>query len=207
MTNARNPTLACALFNASVLHIMMRHNRIFGAHHMSLSGENFGSLVGTDGITHYRNPQFYVHREYAKEAGNLLMKATVDPQDAVFSSGPIALLSGQTDVPMLDAVATRDPGRDIYSLFVVNRSLTDTVEKVAGLQAPQKFPGFQGTVSVLTGPSYDSRNDAENTGRVTLTTAPFSGSSSFNYAFPPHTLTIFRWDPNQGILRGGESVR
>lgn len=203
ITEARNPTLGCALFNASVLHIMMRHERVFGAHHMSLAGEKFGSLVGTDGSAYYRTPQFYVHREYAKEAGNLLMKTTLDTGGAVFSSGPIDLLSGQTDVPMLDAVATRDPGRGSYALFVVNRSLTHSVDAEVGLDLPA---GFQGTVSILDGPSFSSRNDADEPFRVALVTEPFPNSSSFNHQFPPHSLTVFRWSRAQGVRDGGSRV-
>jgi len=203
VTLARNPTLACALFNASVLQIMMRHDRIFGAHHMSLSGESYGSLVGTDGTAYYRTPQFYVHREYAKEAGNLLMKATVDPQDAVFSSGPIALLSAQNDVPMLDAVATRDPGGQDYALFIVNRSLTHTVQTTVNLELPE---GLIGTVSVLNGPSAGSRNDADDPLRVSLSEEPFAIDSTFEYRFPPHSLTVFRWSHEQGIRQGGTRV-
>lgn len=58
LTLARNPTLACALFHASVLHIFLRHQRVHGAHHMSLAGDQFGSLVGVDEGVLYRNPQF-----------------------------------------------------------------------------------------------------------------------------------------------------
>jgi alpha-N-arabinofuranosidase len=190
VTYARNPTLACALFNASVLHVMMRHPRVHGAHHMSLAGKRFGSLVGIDGTSHYRNPQFYVHREYAREAGNLLMKATVASGDAVFDTGPIKLLSGQTDVPMLDAVATRDPASRKYALFVVNRSLTHAVDGSVALTLPR---GVTGSLSVLTGPRYDSRNDADDPLRVSLGTSPFAATSSFSHRFPPHSLTIFRW--------------
>jgi len=201
VTLARNPTLACALFNASVLHIMMRHDRVYGAHHMSLSGDSYGSLVGTDGTTYYRTPQFYVHREYAKEAGNLLMKTTVDPEDAVFSSGPIALLSAQSGVPMLDAVATRGPGGRTHALFVVNRSLTHSVDTTVDLQLPA---GLKGTQSVLTGPSYGSKNDADEPLRVALSEAPFTENSSFQHRFPPHSVTIFRWSREQGVRQGGE---
>lgn len=203
VTLARNPTLACALFNASVIHIMLRHDRVFGAHHMSLAGEAYGSLVGTDGTTYYRTPQFYVHREYAKEAGNLMMKATVDPENAVFGSGPTALLSGQVDVPMLDALATRDPGGREHSLFVVNRSLTHSVQSTVGVQLPS---GLTGTVSVLTGPSYGSKNDAEEPLRVSLSEEPFAFDSNFTHRFPPHSLTIFRWSREQGVRQGGTRV-
>jgi len=203
LTEARNPTLGCALFNASVLHIMMRHDRVFGAHHMSLAGEKFGSLVGTDGSAYYRTPQFYVHREYAREAGNLLMRTTVDAGGAVFDSGPIELLSGQTDVPMLDAVAIRDPGRDRYSLFVVNRSLTHAVDTHVDLDLPN---GLQGSISVLDGPSFKSKNDADDPTRVALVTESFSNYSSFNHRFPPHSLTIIRWDRAQGVRDGGSRV-
>ncbi len=191
VTYARNPTLACALFNASVMHIFLRHQRVHGAHHMSLSGSQFGSLVGIDAGVHFRNPQFYVHQEYAREADKLLMETTVNPQDALFSSGEIELLSGQTDVPMLDAVATRDAAGDSYALFVVNRSLTHRVDAPVTLTLP---PGVSGTVTVLNGPSFSSRNDAANPTRVSPVTSPFAATGSFSYQFPPHSLTIFRWE-------------
>jgi len=189
-TQLRNPTLACALYNASILNVFLRHDRVLGAHHMSLAGDRFGSLVGTAGGATYRNPQFYVHREYAREAGNLVMEATVDPADAVFGSNAIALIPGQTNVPMLDAVATRDPAGTRYALFVVNRSLTATVHTAVSLEIPA---GLTGTVSVLTGPFAGARNDAQNPTRVSLHTGPFAPGSSFSYDFPPLTLTIFRW--------------
>ena len=190
VTYARNPTLACALFNASSMHIFMRHDRVYGAHHMSMAGDRFGSLVGVDGEAHFRNPQFYVHREYAREAGNLLMKATVMPQTGVFSSGPIKLLSAQTDVPMLDAVATRSPDGTRYALFVVNRSLTHEVTAPVALDLPA---GVTGTRTLLTGPTFDARNTAEEPLQVAPVTTPFPSSDDFTHTFPRHSLTVFRW--------------
>ena len=79
-------TLACALYNASVLQVMMRDDRVLGAHHMSAVSENFGSLVGVDGSVRYRNPQFYVHREYARQADHIVVQSQLDPQQATFDS-------------------------------------------------------------------------------------------------------------------------
>ncbi len=189
-TYARNSTLACALFNASVLNVFLRHERVYGAHHMALAGPRFGSLVGGDEGARFRNPQFYVHREYAREVGNLLVAATVTPRTGVFSSGPIRLLSGQTDVPMLDAVATRSPDGRRYALFVVNRSLTHAVEAPVTLGLPA---GLGGTVTVLTGPRFDARNTADAPLRVAPVTAAFPSASSFTHRFAPHSLTVFRW--------------
>ena len=189
-THQRNPTLASALFNASVLHVMARNERVYGAHHMSLAGTNFGSLIGTDGAVHFRNPQFYVHREYARESGNLMTDVQLDPKNARFDSKPVKLLSGQTDVPMLDAMATRDPGGTTYALFVVNRSLTTAVDAPVVMNLPA---GVTGTVSVLNGPEPGSRNSAENQENVALTTTTFGASGSFSYRFPAHSLTIFRF--------------
>jgi alpha-L-arabinofuranosidase len=190
VTFARNQTLATALFNASVLQILARHEKVFGAHKMSLAGTDFGGLIGTDGEVRYRNPQFYVHREYAKEAGKILSEVSLDPKDARFSSGPLKELKAQTGVPMLDAMATRDADGSSFALFVVNRSLATSVNGAISLQVPSDTAG---TVSTLTGPSYDSRNDAQNPGRVKLTTTPFSKKTAFSYRFPPHSITIFRW--------------
>ena len=189
-TNRRNATLACALFNASVLNIMARHERVLGAHHMSLAGSRFGSLVGVEGDVYFGNPQFYVHREYAREAGHLVVASTLDPQTATFDSGPMKLLAGQSRVPMLDVLATREAGSRSFALFVVNRSLDTAVTASVGLTLPS---GVTGAMSVLNGPSYDSRNDAGNPIRVALTTAPFASTGPFTYQFAPHSLTIFRW--------------
>jgi len=189
-TNQRNPTLGSALFNASVLQTFARHNRVYGAHHMALAGPNYGSLVGIDQGVRVRNPQFYVHREYSREAGNLLVELTLDAKAALFNSQPLKGLGGQTGVPKLDAIATRDPGSRQFALFVVNRSLTTTVQTSLSLNLPA---GVTGTVSVLNGPSYTSRNTAAAPNTVALTTGPFSPSGSFTYTFPPHSLTIFRW--------------
>ncbi|MBK9966172.1 MAG: hypothetical protein IPP07_15210 [Holophagales bacterium] len=189
-THQRNPTLASALFNASVLHVMARNERVYGAHHMSLAGTHFGSLIGTAGAARFRNPQFYVHREYARESGNLMTDVQLDPKNALFDSKPVKLLSGQTGVPMLDAMATRDPGGSTYALFVVNRSLTTAVDAPVEMNLPA---GVTGTVSVLNGPEPGSRNSAENPDNVALATTPFSASGAFSYRFPAHSLTIFRF--------------
>jgi alpha-N-arabinofuranosidase len=191
VTYGRNRTLACALFNASVLHIFMRHQRVFGAHHMALAGSQFGSLVGMDasGAT-WRNPQFFVHKEYAREAGRLLVKANVTPETGTFNSSPIQLLSGQSAVPMLDAVATRALDRRGFALFVVNRSLVTAVDGRVALDLPADVTG---SVTVLTGPSYDAKNSAQEPLQVSPVTSPFAARAGFSYTFPPYSLTVFRW--------------
>lgn len=118
------------------------------------------------------------------------MATTVDPQDGLFDSGVIELLSAQSDVAMLDAVATRDATGEEYALFVVNRSLTHRVDAPVTLTLP---PGVTGTVTVLNGPSFSSRNDAANPTRVSPSTASFAATGNFTYPFPPHSLTVFRW--------------
>jgi hypothetical protein len=50
-----------------------------------------------------------------------------------------------------------------------------------------------GTMSVLTGPSYTSRNTAAAPETVRLTTTPFGNAGAFTHTFGPHSLTIFRW--------------
>lgn len=189
-THERNPTLGAALFNASALQIFARHRRVHGAHHMALAGPHYGSLIGIDGSTRVRNPQYFVHHEYAREAGNLLVHSTLDAGADTFSSGPIQGLSGQTGVPMLDAMATRDASGEQYSLFVVNRNLSSATSAAISVNLPA---GVTGTVSVLTGPTYSSRNTAAAPETVKLTTTPFTGVGSFTHAFGPHSLTIFRW--------------
>ncbi|HTP51301.1 MAG TPA: alpha-L-arabinofuranosidase C-terminal domain-containing protein [Anaeromyxobacteraceae bacterium] len=190
VTLRRNQTLSCALFNASVLNLFLRHSRVQGAHHMAMAGSEYGSLVGVDGASQFRNPQFYVHKEYAREAGNLVVQTTVDPQTGVFSSGPIALLSAQSNVPMLDAVATRSGDGRRYALFVVNRSLTTAVS--TRVQVDRGVPAA-GTATVLTGPTFDARNSAQNPLLVSPVTRPVGVSASFSYRFPPYSLTILRW--------------
>jgi alpha-L-arabinofuranosidase len=189
-TYLRNPTLGSALFNASVLNLFMRHKFVHGAHHMSLAGNRFGSLIGTEGGKFFRNPQFYVHREYSREVGNVLVKSVLDPMDALFDSGPVKLVSGQTGVPMLDITATRNPAGTRFNLFVVNRSLTDAVETSLALNLPQAVAA---SVSVLDGPDVTSRNDLADPKRVSIQTMPVVDPHPTMYTFPPHSLTIFRW--------------
>lgn len=189
-TLARNPTLACALYNASVLQVMMRAERVFGAHHMSLAGRFYGSLVGIDGTTRIRNPQFYVQREYARQADHLVVQATLDAQGSTFDTLAVREIPAQTAVPMLDVVATRDAASREYALFVVNRSLVSGVETTVTTNLPA---GATGTRSILTGPRYDARNDAQNPNRVALETSQWTAGGSFVHTFPPASLTIFRW--------------
>jgi alpha-N-arabinofuranosidase len=189
-THERNPTLGAALFNASVLQVLARHERVYGAHHMALAGPHYGSLIGVDRGVRFRNPQFHVMREYGREAGNVLVESTLEPGEAKFDSGPIRLLSAQTGVPMLDVMATRAPDGSAHALFVVNRSMVSAVSAEVAVELPA---GVAGTVSVLDGPSYASRNTADDPNRITLTTAPFAPRGSFTHEFKAHSLTIFRW--------------
>ena len=166
-----------------------------GASHVARGANGSAASSGRRAAPTYRNPQFYVHREYAREAGNLVMEASVDPTDAVFSSNAIALIPGQTNVPMLDAVATRDPAGTRYALFVVNRSLTATVHTSVSLDVPA---GLTGTVSVLTGPGAGARNDAENPTRVSLRTGTFARRVVLLVRLPaslPHDLPLGRRPP------------
>lgn len=189
-TLARNPTLACALYNASILQVMMRSERVYGAHHMSLAGSHYGSLVGVDGGVRLRNPQFYVHREYARQADHIVAESVLDHEGATFDSVAVREIPAQTGVPMLDVVATRDPAGREFALFVVNRSLVSNVETAITTNLPA---GATGTRSLLSGPRYDSRNDAQTPDRVALATSPWTGGGSFTHVFPPTSLTIFRW--------------
>lgn len=190
VTLARNPTLACALYNASVLQVMMRNERVHGAHHMSLAGRYYGSLVGVDHDARFRNPQFYVQREYAKEADHIVVDASVDAKSAVFDTLAVREIPGQTGVPDLDVLATRDAAGGRYALFVVNRHLTAAVTGAVTTNLPL---GLSGSRSVLTGPRYDARNDATEPERVSVVTTPWTGDATFTYVFPPSSLTIFRW--------------
>lgn len=189
-TVARNSTLACALYNASILQVMMRNDRVFGAHHMSLAGSGRGSLVGVEGGVRFRNPQFYVHQEYAKEADRIVVKTTLDPKTAIFDSIAVRETPGQGAVPMLDVVATRDPAGKQFALFVVNRHLFATIDTTITTNLP---PGVTGTRTVLSGPAHDSRNDAANPDRVVPQTTPWGNEASFSPQIPPHSLTIYRW--------------
>ncbi len=189
-TLARNPTLASALYNASILQVMMRSERVYGAHHMSLAGRHYGSLVGVDGDVRLRNPQFYVHREYARQAEHIVVEATLDHEGATFDTLAVREIPAQTSVPMLDVLATRDPAEREFALFVVNRSLVSSVETQIETNLPA---GASATRSVLTGPRYDSRNDAQDPERVSVVTSPWSGGGTFTHVFPPTSLTIFRW--------------
>jgi alpha-L-arabinofuranosidase len=189
-TVIRNPTLGSAVFNASVMNIFARHPRVYGAYHMALADPLFGSLIGQDRGGRFKNPQFYVFQEYGREAGNVVVGLELVKNNATFNSGPINGLGGQTNVPMLDALATKSPDEKTFALFVANRSLTETVRASHDLRLPA---GVTGTVSTLNGPSYLSRNSSQAPNTVTLTTQPFATAGPFTYDFPPHSVTIFRW--------------
>jgi alpha-L-arabinofuranosidase len=157
---------------------------------MSLAGSGRGSLVGVDGGVRFRNPQFYVHQEYAKEADRIVVKTTLDPKTAIFDSIAVRETPGQSSVAMLDVVATRDPAGKQFALFVVNRHLFATVDTTFATNLPA---GAIGTRTVLSGPAHDARNDASNPDRVAPQTTPWSAAANFSQAIPPHSLTIYRW--------------
>jgi alpha-L-arabinofuranosidase len=91
---------------------------------------------------------------------------------------------------MLDAVATRALDRRGFALFVVNRSLDTAVDGRVALDLPADVTG---SVTVLTGPSYDAKNGAQAPLRVSPVTSPFASHAGFSYTFPPYSLTVFRW--------------
>lgn len=189
-TLARNPTLACALYNASVLQVMMRSERVFGAHHMSLASRRYGSLIGVDDDAQWANPQFYVHQEYARQADHIVVEAALEPETATFDTLAVREIPAQTAVPMLDTVATRDAAGKEYALFVVNRSLLTTVRTTVTTNLPA---GGTALHSLLSGPKYDSKNDAASPTRVRVTTSAWGQGGSFVTDFPPASVSIIRW--------------
>lgn len=101
---------------------------------------------------------------------------------------------GRSDVPYLDAVATRDEAGAALILKVVNKDPANAIEaSVVTKGAPAGGGRVDMQVSTLTGPGVDARNDLcePETVKIVETTL-HDAPDDFTYAFPPHSATVIR---------------
>ena len=112
----------------------------------------------------------------------------------IFSGRVIPFRRGEhSGLRTLDVSATIDASGKKLSLFVINRSLTETLETTISL-ADASFAG-EVAVSVCDGPDIKAENSFEQPEQVTVTNSKDQArGSKFVYAFPPHSVTSLIFD-------------
>jgi alpha-L-arabinofuranosidase len=188
--NARNHSLASALYTAMNLHVFFRDPRIVIATQSNLVNPSFQAPIGiTRSGSAMRDALYEVLRPYTQAAGGQ-MTATSVVGSPTFSSDGIEGFPSLPAVPALDTVAVTGPEAGTVRLFVVNRSLSsDIVAHVAF----DSFAGSVGSVTavVVNAASYTSENTETDQNAVTTTTAPAAAATEFDMSFPAHSLVVF----------------
>lgn len=123
---------------------------------------------------------FHPFELYASNCGDIALD--------VFWKGDTFSGGDYTGLRTLDVSATLDTAGKKLSLFVVNRSLTETLETKISL-ADAAFAGDV-AASVVNGPDIKAQNSFEAPDKVTVTSATSTATGSeFVYAFEPHSVT------------------
>ncbi|MCP4645720.1 MAG: alpha-N-arabinofuranosidase [bacterium] len=171
-------TMADALFTASFLNACLRHAEDVGM-------ANIAPLVNTRGPLHVhpkgvvKRTHFHTLAMYANLLGARVGACTVDRAGVLFH--------GDQFVPVVDAVATVNDAGTIWTLALVNRHPSSSVDCTVNLKDTPLSGTFAATV--LEGDSPDAFNDIEHPDRVT----PEDRQVTFRdgvTALPPHSLTI-----------------
>ena len=111
----------------------------------------------------------------------------------IFWTGDTFSAGEHSGLRTLDVSATIDASGKKLSLFVINRSLTETLETTISL-ADASFAG-EVAVSVCDGPDIKAENSFEQPEQVTVTNSKDQArGSKFVYAFPPHSVTSLIFD-------------
>ncbi len=184
------------LFAASWLNVLERHGDIVemaAAWPLLRRVQPYGNHVADHGMVWYDNHRVYVsptglavslyRRNYAPER----VKSTVHCD--TFDAGD------RKNVPYLDVVATRDPGKGLLVVKVVNKNPEEAIAadiELKGLPSGS----FKGrvTVSTLTGPDIWASNRADHPDDVHIEKSVLQVTSPrFTYRLPAHSATVLRF--------------
>ncbi len=171
--------------------VVAMHFNAFIRHCRSVRMANIAQIVNviapifTDEEGLFLQTIFHPFELYASNCGDIALD--------VFWKGDTFSGGDYSGVRTLDVSATIDAAGKKLSLFVVNRSLTETLETRISLSDAT----FAGNVaaSVVNGPDIKAENSFEAPNRVTVTNvAIMAKGSEFVYAFEPHSVTALVFD-------------
>jgi alpha-L-arabinofuranosidase len=172
--------------------VVAMHFNAFIRHARSVKMANIAQIVNViapiftspDGL--FLQTIFHPFALYSRACGNVALD--------VFWTGDTFSAGEFTALRTLDVSATLDEEARKLSVFVVNRSQTDTQETTLTLDGGQ-FAGA-GCAWVVNGPDIKAENSFVNPDQVvtTETVLNINQPTSFTYTFEPHSVTALSFD-------------
>jgi len=180
-----NFTLREGIFTAGVLNVFHRIGERMGMANIAQLVDVLG-LLQTSETDVFHTPLFSVFELYVNHAEDTVVKAEVD--SPTFRSRRMANIPTFRHVPYIDCSATYDQEEKRLSMMVVNRHFDEGVR--ARIHLKNFHPRQVATVWELNAPSPFSKNDFDRKDEVGIITKELRRvSSSFNYTFPPHSVS------------------
>ncbi len=170
-------TMADALFSASFLNACLRHADDVGM-------ANIAPIVNTRGPL-YVHPHGLVKRTtyHVLDMYSNLLETTVIPTEVA----SIPLQHDGRSVPVLDALATRDPSGQKWRVVLINRHATSQLS--CAVRMGDRLLRGRYRATLLSGDAPDAYNDVDRPDRV----VPHSSELSFQSGhceLPPHSVTV-----------------
>jgi len=197
-TNARDyANLARALYDVDLLLQLLQHGPQLGvvlATAWNLHGSNETAAIGFDWVSGTRTvrPPYEAFRLVKSSLRQQLVSTTV--RSPVFRTSGVTNVKPHAAVPVLQALATTDPHRKQVNLLVLNRSLSGTIRSIIYFEG--FLPAAAMQVHTLHGSRPDAHNEGGTSGMKIVSSQLTHVSSSFTYAFPPHSLTSMEFSTN-----------
>jgi alpha-N-arabinofuranosidase len=146
-------TLRDALFVCGTFHALHRTSEFVKMANIAQLVNILG-VLSARGQRFYRSPLFFAFKMYATLAGTL--RVSTSTECGSFASPRLGGIRAMDDVPELDCSATLSADEGVLTLFVINRSVSDSVEVDIGIEGFS--PKGDVEVQCLNGPSAEAMN-------------------------------------------------
>jgi alpha-L-arabinofuranosidase/6-phosphogluconate dehydrogenase (decarboxylating) len=182
-------TQMAAVYAGGLLNVYQRNNQIFGLNTFSALvnfWDGCNIFLNSDGS--YGTPVYYVLKMAEAHHGDYLLPTFVSA--GTFNTQAFGDLPALTNIPEVDATATRTADGSHIFILLVNRRVSGDVTTSLNLQG---FGAIQssGTAWTVNGTSYLSSNDFANPDTVGITEAAINNvTTSFTYTLPAHSVSI-----------------
>lgn len=179
------------------MHSFMRNN-VWMANYNLILSQWFGALLIDSPQGLIRTPVYYVYGLYRNVFGTRLVSSTV--QTPFYAVEPLGVVETNTQVPIIDAIAALDP-EDRLTLAVINKSANTKIAtriEVTGLSDNQGrvdiWTLFAENFNAINGTPLTKTTSGGNNDSVKVMKTRQAAQISFEYVFPPHSLTVLRWE-------------
>lgn len=189
-------TIGSALYTASLLQMFMR-KQVWMANYNLITSKWFGALLTVTDQGLVKTPTYYAWDLYRNHFGDQLLG--VDVSTNSFDSKQVGAIGSKWGIPYLDVVASRDSSGSTY-LSVINRDLTNAVPTTVmvddmPLGAPVSVLTLDGKSEIsINGPSLTRTTEGGPMNNVNVKASQWI-SSDKPYSFPPHSITVMKWNP------------